>query len=194
MTLADLADDATLDAAFAWLCARRADWPDHADVWTLRVRWPVEKRRVQTELRTGTYRCAPLQRVTTADGTCAHLWAARDALVLKALATRLADVLPVSPRCVHVRGHGGAKAAVRAAWHAQSAHRFVLKTDVQAYYDLHALDTAFDRPDLFYVRYMDDVLVFAPTHGTFSGVRTSAWVCLVFVSLDVIRSRQAQHP
>ena len=37
----------------------------------------------------------------------------QDTHLLKALAIVLADVLPVSRRCTHVKGDGGAKAAVR---------------------------------------------------------------------------------
>ncbi len=66
-----------------------------------------------TELRSGWYRTQPLRRVEREDGERLSLWTARDALVLEALTWALEGVLPVSPRCVHVRGHGGAKAAVR---------------------------------------------------------------------------------
>ena len=43
--------------------------------------------------------------------------------------------LPVSTRCVHVKGHGGAKAAVRQVMTHLPSNRFVLKTDVHSYYD-----------------------------------------------------------
>jgi RNA-directed DNA polymerase len=42
-----------------------------------------------------------------------HLWDARDALVLKALALAVAPQLALSPRCRHAKGHGGLKAAVQ---------------------------------------------------------------------------------
>jgi hypothetical protein len=51
MTLPDLADDLLLDRTFEWLRRRRRHFPDHADVWSLWARWPTEKRRLQTELR-----------------------------------------------------------------------------------------------------------------------------------------------
>ncbi len=41
---------------------------------------------------------------------------------------------PVSTRCTHVKGHGGAKAAVRQVLQHLPANRFVLGTDVKAYY------------------------------------------------------------
>ncbi len=46
----------------------------------------------------------------------------------------LAKHLPVSPHCTHVKGHGGAKAAVRQVMAKVADNRFVLKTDVKSYY------------------------------------------------------------
>lgn len=45
----------------------------------------------------------------------------------------LAPVLPISPRCTHVKGHGGAKAAVREVSAALPEHKFVCRTDVKSY-------------------------------------------------------------
>ena len=140
----------------------------------------------------------------------------------KALALVLAHHLPVSRSCTHVQGHGGAKAAVRAVWRHLPEKRFVLRTDVEAYYAsidhhrlfdqlaevirdravlrllwlylrrtvehgglfrdydrgisrgcalspligafcLRRLDEQMTRLGLFYVRFMDDILVLAPT-------------------------------
>jgi RNA-directed DNA polymerase len=220
--LTTIADDRVLDAAYTWLCERRKGWPSDADVWSLRFFWPTEKLRLREELLTGRYRFEPLSRVTKRDGEVLHLWSARDALVLKALAIVLGNHLPVSRRCVHVKGHGGAKAAVRAVRDHLPTHNFVLRTDVKSYYEsiehdlllemlaahikdrgvlnllwqvmrrtvtwgglyrdckrgisrgcplspllgavfLTALDSAMEGLGLFYVRFMDDVLVLAPT-------------------------------
>ena len=74
-----------------------------------------------------------MSRVTRADGEIVHVWASRDALILKALSIVLARLLPVSPRCTHVKGHGGAKAAIRAVRSNQAENRYVMRTDVKAY-------------------------------------------------------------
>lgn len=63
-----------------------------------------------------------------------EVWAALDALVLKAVALVHADHWPFSPRCHHVAGHGGAKAAVRAVDQALPDFPFVLRSDVKSYY------------------------------------------------------------
>jgi hypothetical protein len=217
-----LASDAVLNAAYEWLCHRRRDYPDHADVWSFRRNWANEKARINRELVAGRFRFGLLDRITLGDGDDIDLWSAPDALVLKALAIVLSDVLPVSRVCTHVKGHGGAKAAVRRVMRRLDTNRFVLKTDVKSYYAsidhhllmdrlavhvtdrrvlnllgqymrrtaerggsfwdyqrgislgcplsplmgaffLHELDERMERTGLFYVRFMDDILVLAPT-------------------------------
>ncbi|MCP5110304.1 MAG: hypothetical protein GY953_05670, partial [bacterium] len=113
----------------------KSDYPDDAGVWALRHRWGEEKQRLQAELRSGRYRTQPLRRVQGHGGERLSLWAARDALVLKALTWVLEGVLPVAASCTHVRGHGGAKAAVRAALEHLPENGFVFRTDVASYYD-----------------------------------------------------------
>ena len=131
---AALASDAVLDAAFAWVCQRRRDWPADADVWSFRHNWlEFEKPHLRAALLSGRFRFGLLKRVTKADGSEADLWSACDALVLKALTLVLARVLPVSPRCTHVKGHGGAKGAVRQVSAALATNRSVLRTDVKSY-------------------------------------------------------------
>jgi hypothetical protein len=196
--------------------------PIAADLWSFRRGWSVEKARLQTELRSGCFRFALQERVTRESGEEIDLWSARDALVLKGLALVLGEHLPVSRRCVHGKGHGGAKAAVRQVMRKLASARFVLKTDVASYYAsidhvrlldrlaaviadrdvvnlvgqmcartaergglyfehrrgiplgctlspllgaffLAELDERLEATGLFFVRFMDDILVLAPT-------------------------------
>ena len=182
----------------------------------------MEKGRLKAELAAGRYRFGLLTRITLVDGEEVDLWSARDALVLKALTIVLAKHLPVSTRCTHVKGHGGAKAAVRQVMRHLPTNRFVLRTDVKSYYAsidhfllldhlaeiirdkrvlnllgqylrrtaerggefwdyergislgcplspligaffLKELDQRMERSGLFYLRFMDDILVLAPT-------------------------------
>lgn len=132
---ARVAAPSTLEQAFSWLCERRRDWPDHADVWALRRDWPQEKQRIQKEILSGRFRFGLLSGVLTATGGVTHIWSARDALVLKALAVALGDILPVAKCCTHVKGHGGLKGTVRQAAVQAGEHWFVLRTDVKSYYD-----------------------------------------------------------
>ena len=109
-------------------------YPEQADVWSLRFNWAVEKARMQRDLLTERYSFEPLSVVAKQSGETLPIWCARDALVLKALTEVLRRHLPVSERCVHVKGHGGAKAAVSDVWKQLSNHQFVLKTDIKSYY------------------------------------------------------------
>ena len=211
-----------LDAAYEWLCHRRKDYPANADIWWLRQRWQSEKPLLVRELATGRIRFEPLRRVTLKTGETIELWSARDALVLKMLSWALAELLPSSRRCTHLKNHGGAKYAVREVIGHLPQHQFVMRTDVKSYYAsidhhmllemltryvkdrfvlnllgqylqrcvehgglyreinkgislgcplspiiaaffLHTLDTRMQQSNVFYVRFMDDVLVLAKT-------------------------------
>lgn len=123
-----------LDDAYAWLCHRRRHFPPNADIWHLRFHWAREKADLFKALSKRCYQFSPLQRVQKADGEVIHLWPALDALVLKALTVLLAEMLPISAACTHVKGHGGLKYAVRSAYEQLPNHRFVLRTDVKQYY------------------------------------------------------------
>jgi RNA-directed DNA polymerase len=241
-----LIDDAVLDSAFNWMCDRRREYSGNSDVWSFRRGWPVQKQSIKQELAAGDFRFGLLRRITKADGSECDLWSARDAVVLKALTVVLAAVLPVSPLCTHVKGHGGAKAAVRQVRTQLATNRFVLRTDVRSYYAsidhvllidrisrfvpdrivlnligrylrrtaerggwfwdyergillacplspligaffLTELDQRMARTGLFYVRFMDDILVLAPTRWKLR--RSVATVNQIFAAL-----RLEKHP
>src|SRR5215472_9944197 len=92
----DVASGPVLDLAFTWLCQRRADYADSSDVWNVRRRWPVLKKSLPEELLAGGYRFSPVRQFQT-NGESIELWAAMDALVLKALAIVLNRCLGFSP-------------------------------------------------------------------------------------------------
>ncbi len=85
----EIASDAVIDEAYAWLCERRKDYAPDADVWRLRWQWAEVKPHIQAQLRAGAYRLGEVTRFTV-DGEPREVWAARDALVLKATALVLA--------------------------------------------------------------------------------------------------------
>ncbi len=124
--LAELTSNDVLDTSYDWLCRRRRAYPADADVWSFRQAWAQEKDNLKAALAAGRFRFGLLTRITLKDGEEIDLWSARDALVLKALAIVLAKHLPVLPRCTHVKGHDGAKAAVRHVMRHLPASRFGL--------------------------------------------------------------------
>ena len=114
----EVAAGAVLETAFDWLCNRRVDYADSADVWNVRFRWAEIKVQLHRDLLGGQYRFSPLRRIQTDDGECIELWNALDALVLKALSIVLNRRLDLPRSCYHLPGKEGeakrgAKAAVR---------------------------------------------------------------------------------
>ena len=97
-----------LDGAYQWLCRQRTHYPHNVDVWDLRLLWGTLTRELIGQLRSGRYRFRPQQRITLADGEPIHPWSAGDVLMLKAMATVLGLRSGISPRCTHVKEHGGA--------------------------------------------------------------------------------------
>ena len=216
-----------------------------------------EKQRIKDELLSTDCPFSLLTRITLKDGEDTDLWSARDALVLKALAIVLGQHLPVSRSCTHIKGHGGAKYAVREVRDHLAANRFVLRTDVKSYYAsidhlllldqlavhikdrrvlnligqylrrtserggsfwdyekgislgsplspllggffLNALDAAAAKLHLFYVRFMDDILILAPTHwhlrrAVQRRLQTSSSMRLGFMSKSAARSQPQRH-
>ena len=222
MLIDAIASETVLEEAFAWLCRRRRNYPASADIWSFRRDWAVLKPRIKRSVRSGRYRFEVLDPVSLRDGSKIDLWSAQNALVLKALSISLGTVLPVSAKCTHIRGNGGAKAALRQVAAHVPSNDYVLRTDVKSYYAsidhrplldrlalhirdqfvinllsqymlrticdggnfidiergislgcplsplmatffLHELDQQFDHSDVFYVRFMDDILILAPT-------------------------------
>jgi RNA-directed DNA polymerase len=135
--ISEVASSAELDTAFAWLCKRRVDYADSADVWNVRRRWPNLKPQLQHALLRGQYRFLLLRRIQ-AQGEFRELWAALDALVLKALAIVLGRRLDFPRSCYHVPGKDGekrgAKAAVRHICSRLRSNQFVFRSDVKSYY------------------------------------------------------------
>jgi RNA-directed DNA polymerase len=133
-TLSSLTTTAVVDLAWEWLCKRRRDYPDSADIWWLRGNWDNEKQSLRHLLKSGDYHFEPLLQVTRRDGEMIELWSARDSLALKALTIVLADAFEVSDRCTHIKGNGGSKGAVKQLAAALPDYRFVFRTDVKSFY------------------------------------------------------------
>ena len=136
--MGEVASSTVLDRAFVWLCQRRVNYGDSADVWNVRFRWPELKLQLQRDLLHGRYRFSPLRRIQT-HGECIELWSALDALVLKALAIVLNRRLDFPRSCYHVPGKDGdekrgAKAAVRHVCSRLPSNQFVFRSDVKRYY------------------------------------------------------------
>jgi hypothetical protein len=131
--LEEIACDEVIDQAYGWLCKRRECHSANQDVWDVRWRWEQIKPRLQADLLAGRYRLRPVRRVRR-DGGTIELWSALDALVLKAIAIVMSRSMGLPRSCYHLRGHGGAKAAVRDVVAHLPGSPFVFRTDVKSYY------------------------------------------------------------
>jgi RNA-directed DNA polymerase len=130
-----IASEETLEEAFVWLCKKRKDYSHNNDVWDLRRLWRVILPQIRKSLLKGTYCFDVQQKIRFPDQTI-ELWSSMDALVLKAMALVLSRYFKphISKQCVHVKGNGGAKQAVRQVNEHLGDNRFVFRSDVKSYY------------------------------------------------------------
>lgn len=133
--LSKIASESVIGQAYSWLCHQRKNYPPNADIWDFRYHWKTNRKNLIATLRSGRYQFTPQQRITLANGSIIHLWSAKDSLVLKAMAMVLGPHWPISPRCTHVKGHGGLKGALRWLRCKLPKYRFIFRSDVKSYYD-----------------------------------------------------------
>ncbi|WP_024531420.1 reverse transcriptase domain-containing protein, partial [Serratia fonticola] len=126
-------DEQLLDMAWEWLCRARKNAPPSADIWDLRLHWPQQRDGLLTQLKAGRYRLSAMWVVGKKKQA---MWTARDALVLKWVALKLAGRLPLHPRCEHVKGHGGGAASLRRLNEVVHSgdYPWVCRTDIKGYY------------------------------------------------------------
>ncbi|NEO63348.1 MAG: hypothetical protein F6J98_24080 [Moorea sp. SIO4G2] len=130
-----IASDEVIDAAYQWLCKKRAHYHYNADVWQVRRWWHEKKPQIQAQIVSGQYQFREL-RLIRGEEQSFEWWSSLDALVLKAMTIVLTEHLKpiLSPLCFHLAGHGGLKGAVREVAENVSEHTFVFRTDVKSYY------------------------------------------------------------
>ena len=138
-----VASDEVIEQAFLWICLKRKEHSHNNDVWNLRRHWQTVKPDLQKQLLDGTYQFSPQQEIRF-DTETIELWASLDALVLKAVTLVLTRHLKphISNQCVHVKGNGGGKEAVRQITKQLKGNSFVFRSDVKGYYasiDHHVL-------------------------------------------------------
>ena len=135
MLIDRIASDKVIDAAFLWVCEKRAHHHFNSDVWQLQRWWSEKKLLLQQQLRSGCYQFREL-RLFWGEDRFIEYWSSLDALVLKAMSIVLTEHLKphLSERCFHLAGSGGMKAAVREVSSNLAQHEFVFRTDVKGYY------------------------------------------------------------
>lgn len=134
--LSQVLSEPILDQAYQWLCQQRKDYSHNSDLWDFMLHWPQRKPEFIQQVQSGHYRFSPVQRYHI-NGETLSCWAAQDALLLKAMTLVLQDYLaPQLPACcLHLAGTGGVKQAIRLVDAQLQPGQFVMRTDVQSFYD-----------------------------------------------------------
>lgn len=147
--------------SFGQICRSRSCYSDSADIWRLRRQWKDEYERLNSEFVSGKFRFGIRTQVTLSGGRDVEITDARDALAEKVLTRILKIVLkPVlSQGCFHPADRGGIKASIREVIQALPAASS-LSPLMGAFY-LRELDEKAEKLPVFYVRYMDDILMMA---------------------------------
>ena len=125
-----------LDHVYAWLCDLRLAYSHNNDIWDLRRQWKTMKADLLERLNEGTFEFSPLTRYVHPDHTVT-VWSSMDMLVLKLITLKLyGGIKPyLSSSCVHVKGHGGLKKAVKDTYQATQEHHYVFRSDIKSYYE-----------------------------------------------------------
>ena len=126
---------AQLDDAYRWLCRQRKHFPPAADIWHFRFRYPGIKHALLWWINSGQYRFSAQLKIIKSDGEVIHLWGSQDTLVMKLVAAVLGPMLSLSPRCTHVKGHGGLKQTIVDVQNHLDEYKYACKTDVRSYYE-----------------------------------------------------------
>ncbi|WP_258090193.1 reverse transcriptase domain-containing protein [Serratia liquefaciens] len=174
--------------AYVWLGKRRRHAPPNADVWHLRFHWAERGEALFQQVHSGNYRLLPMQVYRYRDRSWVQ-WSAQDALVLKWVSWQVENQLPTHPRCVHLKGHGGAQQSVGQVRQALTSgeYGFVYRTDIRGYYRhirkaqvLQLVNQHIDNPVLtdlieqyLYYSVEDGGEIFTPQHGICRGCALS---------------------
>ena len=121
--------------AYKWLCQQRKNAPADSDVWHLRFHWERDGDALRQRVEQGEYRLKPMRVVKRLSDNPIAMWDADDALVLKWVALQIQDVMPVHPKCHHVKGAGVqySRREVKTALDS-GEYKFVCRTDIRGYY------------------------------------------------------------
>ena len=125
-------DEQLLEKAFIEVRQSRLHHCAHASIWDLSHHWHTLKPQILKKLQMGTYQFSPT-RAYCIEGKWLSVWEASDAVVLKALAIKLNQLIQI-PNGHHLKGHGGIHGSIRALHQVKSNFHKVFKSDIESYY------------------------------------------------------------
>ena len=136
--MSQVANDISLDNAFAIVRAKKIDAHHNDDFWHLAHHWNETKVQIIQELKAGKYHIAPVKHIYSSEAQMMlSVFTAQDQVVLKALSVVIEKRAKSSlglRNVMHMKGHGGLKAAVNLAKRHVSQGAYIYKTDIKDYY------------------------------------------------------------
>lgn len=120
--------------AFHKLCHNRRHHPPNSDIWDFRFHWEKNKIVIIEQIISNHYILRPLQIITKKDKTQIAIWSSSDAFVIHLITLYLIQILPVHPKCEHIKGHGGGKQSVMNLNQKINHYHYVCRTDIKGYY------------------------------------------------------------
>jgi len=132
---------ANLDAAKDWLVAQ-VKHQDKSDVWGYLHHWDSHRTALVQHLKNHTFRFQTVSEREVTDALGETSWreirCAQDRLLIRAIAQVLTPIIQAAtpPQCVHLKGRGGLKRAVKETQQhlSQYPDDHVFKSDVKRYY------------------------------------------------------------
>lgn len=121
-----------LEIAYHYVYRSKCKTNESNDLWHLAHDWRDQRAKISDMLLRESYHFSPVHSYAYKHNKCLYTFRTVDALVIKAIALTLIEVLPRSPLCHSYKGHGGVKQALSRAQVCQDT--YLLKTDVQDYY------------------------------------------------------------
>ena len=72
--ISQIASYLNLDAAYAWLRAKRLESHPNNPFWSLSRNWPSIRARLRTQLQAGTYHLSPVTQLPLQNGETVSYW------------------------------------------------------------------------------------------------------------------------
>ncbi len=101
--MSEVVSTQSLNTAFAHVYASRQKDSANSYIWSLSLKWPESRARLQRQLLSGEYQLSPIMSYYI-DGAYYTRWCSLDAVVLKAVSAVLTPIFieTLDKRCVHL--------------------------------------------------------------------------------------------
>ena len=154
---------------YDWLCKSRKNHPPGSDLWDFKRTWSRQADAIMESFKAGVYRLGVQKKIKLSCGETIALWSSADALIIIPFLVKMHDCLKdrniinyvwrFLNRCVEWGG-------LYQDFNRGIPRGASLSPLLGAFYLLE-LDRKMAEMDIKYFRYMDDILILAPTRWKF---------------------------